>query len=296
MKGLKKIALVSAVAAAPFAVHADLKALDDSAMGDVTGQAGVTIELETRVDIGQFKYTDEGSFVMNGIAIGGAAYDTNGQGSVTGNLDDLQIDIDVEDDGDAVIDVHSISGAPIDYGVSIASVGLEGLASATDTGNTTLVSNLSMVGDLGKLNIRVDTFTDDLQLDLAFNVRDLDMDVDFLGVGIRNFKLMGAGYFEGGSTDTSADLAALSTLSDGDTTNDNIGLAEFNRVFASAQVTVGTAAAQDTSVTDPALQISIPSFVADLEIGETLIGGTNIGTIAIDNLAITNTNMVVYGH
>ena len=54
MKGLKKIALVTAIAAAPFAAHADLKAMDDSAMGNITGQAGVTIELETQVSIGTF--------------------------------------------------------------------------------------------------------------------------------------------------------------------------------------------------------------------------------------------------
>ncbi|MGO1706309.1 MAG: DUF6160 family protein, partial [Oleiphilaceae bacterium] len=30
MKGLKKLALVTAIAAAPFAANADLKALDDS--------------------------------------------------------------------------------------------------------------------------------------------------------------------------------------------------------------------------------------------------------------------------
>ncbi|MFN2361305.1 MAG: DUF6160 family protein, partial [Marinobacter sp.] len=45
MKGLKKLALATAVAAAPFAAHAELQAMDDSTMGDVTGQAGVTIEL-----------------------------------------------------------------------------------------------------------------------------------------------------------------------------------------------------------------------------------------------------------
>ena len=43
MKGLKKIALATAVAAAPFAAQAELTAMNDSAMGNVTGQAGVTI-------------------------------------------------------------------------------------------------------------------------------------------------------------------------------------------------------------------------------------------------------------
>src|SRR5690554_6158272 len=72
MKGLKKIALVAAIAAAPLASHAGMKALDDTTMGNVTGQAGVTIELETRVSIGEFTYTDEGSFVVSDIEIGGA--------------------------------------------------------------------------------------------------------------------------------------------------------------------------------------------------------------------------------
>ena len=73
MKGLKKIALATAVAAAPFAAQADLKALDDTTMGNVTGQAGVTIELETEVSIGGFRYTDEGYLAVNDISIGGGS-------------------------------------------------------------------------------------------------------------------------------------------------------------------------------------------------------------------------------
>ncbi len=38
--------------------------MDDSAMGNITGQAGVTIELETKVSIGTFSYTDEGSSML----------------------------------------------------------------------------------------------------------------------------------------------------------------------------------------------------------------------------------------
>ena len=83
MKGLKRIALVTAIAAAPFASHAGMKALDDSAMGNVTGQGGITIELETRVSIGEFTYTDTdgyagsgdtdagGTFAVSGIELGG---------------------------------------------------------------------------------------------------------------------------------------------------------------------------------------------------------------------------------
>lgn len=134
MKGLKKIALATAVAAAPFAAQADLKALDDTTMGNVTGQAGVTIELETEVSIGEFRYTDEGYLAVNDIYIGGGSVERDQGGAVTGvsgMLDDLLIDIDVEADGDAVIDVHSIStnpvtggGNPIDFAVAVGSASL----------------------------------------------------------------------------------------------------------------------------------------------------------------------------
>ena len=93
MKGLKKLALATAVAAAPFAAQADLKAMDDVSMGNVTGQAGVTIELETKVSIGQFKYTDTndggtdeiggGSFAVNNIVLGGSGVAGGGSGQLS---------------------------------------------------------------------------------------------------------------------------------------------------------------------------------------------------------------------
>jgi len=44
MKGLKKLVLVSAIAAAPFA-QADLKPMDDAALAEMTGQSGLLIEI-----------------------------------------------------------------------------------------------------------------------------------------------------------------------------------------------------------------------------------------------------------
>ncbi|MGB1838481.1 DUF6160 family protein, partial [Marinobacter adhaerens] len=199
MKGLKKIALATAVAAAPFAAHADLKALDDSAMGNVTGQSGVSIELETEVSIGEFRYTDDGYLSVNDIFIGGGTVERDGSGNVTGVsglLDDLLIDIDVEADGDAFIDVHSISGAPIDFAVGVGSASLNATDGSGDT--TLLASNIGIEGGLAQLNIRVDTATDDLIMNVGFNVTDMDMDVDFLGVNIRDMRVMGTNFLETG--------------------------------------------------------------------------------------------------
>lgn len=68
---LKKLALVSAMSAVSMGVNADLSLLEDSVLGDVTGQAGVTIEMEANVSIAQIAYKDEGSILINGIQIGG---------------------------------------------------------------------------------------------------------------------------------------------------------------------------------------------------------------------------------
>lgn len=289
MKGLKKIALATAVAAAPFAAQADLKALDDTTMGNVTGQAGVTIELETKVSIGEFRYTDQGYLAVNDIHIGGGSVERDTNGDVTGVsglLDDLLIDIDVEADGDAYIDVHSVTSGPfgananpIDFAVAVGSASLNATDGSGDS--TLLASNIGIEGNLGKLNIRVDTATDNLIMNVGFNVTDMDMDVDFLGVNVRDLTVYGATMFE--ELDAGATLGDLASFSDPKAA-----------LFAGAQITVGKGTSGATG--GDALEISIPQFVADIGVGAVEIGGESIGSFRMDNLSVTQTNMKVYGH
>jgi len=258
MKGLKKLALVSAISAASFAAQAELKSLDDATMGTLTGQAGVTIELETQVSIGEFSYTDEGTFAVKNINIGGAA-----PGSL---LDDLKITVDIAADGDAIIDIKSVSGAPVDFGVSFAEAELRGTAGE----QTTLMSNFSMVGALGGVNMTVDTGTDTLIATVLFAVSDLDVDVDFLAVGIKDLTIKGA--------NSDGSMPAIST-----------GSPAYDQ-FARAKMTMGASAAGD------ALVVTVDTFAADINIGAVEIGGTSIGSVAMNDLVVSNTSMKIYGH
>lgn len=72
MKGLKKLALVTAVAAAPFA-QAEMTAMDDSFLAGMTGQAGITIDVDLQMTIDAIKYVDDDGATR-------AALDLNGDG------------------------------------------------------------------------------------------------------------------------------------------------------------------------------------------------------------------------
>lgn len=307
MKGLKKIALATAVAAAPFAAHAELKAMNDTAMGDVTGQAGVTIELETKVSIGQFKYTDEGSFAVNDIVLGGAGVTAAGQAANYNDLlDQLKIDIDVQDDGDANIHVGTLDGNPIDWGMTVGSMEL--LAGNTGTDSTTLISNMSGWGNLAALNFHVDTATDHLNVVAAFDVQKMDFDVDFLGVGIRDMKITGAGYnydYDGNGSTAGEELAAAGGQSavgtatlEGIDTSAQGGAQQFGVLtqFANVNLDVYKGNGLGASTATNVLRVDVNNVVMDMSIGGIEIGGTSIGSVAMDNLAITNTKLAVYGH
>lgn len=316
MKGLKKLALATAVAAVPFAANADLKALDDSAMGNVTGQAGVTIELETRVSIGEFTYTDDGTFAVSDIEIGGANAsglipdDGNGgfaavPGLATQSdlLNDLKIDIDVAADGDAVIHVGSNTGAPIDWGMQ---VGQMSLRAADNSENTTLVSDMKAWGLLGALDIRVDTKnvngiadTGTLNLDVAFTVEQMDFEVDFLGVGISGLSIQGAN--AGGQTYSDQEIADLLNDPNGEDAVLEGTLAALasgnngaNKSFAVARLDVYQGSNLGNTKTG-VLRVDVDDVLMDVKVQETRIGGENIGTIGIDNLHISDTKLAIYG-
>ncbi|PHQ26298.1 hypothetical protein CLH62_01465 [Marinobacter guineae] len=320
MKGLKKIALATAVAAAPFAAQAELTAMNDSAMGNVTGQAGVTIELETQVSIGQFKYTDTnsgaageiggGSFTVNDIELGGAGlitgssaiFDTNSDGTpdlaASQLLDDLSIDIDLASDGDAVISVHTISGLPIDWGFTASSMNLEG------TDSTTLISGLSAWGMLAKLDIRVDTEdaatnlggTGDgsLNIDTAFTVNNMEFDVPFLAVGVRGMSVTGAGANFDYNGDGVVDLA--DTDLDGSNTAGDTSAERVHMGFAKVNLDVYKGNGLGASTATDVLRVDVNDVVMDVNVGGVLIGGTSIGSVALDNLHVQNTRLAVYGH
>ncbi len=99
MKGLSKLALVTAISAVSSGALAELALLDDEGMQDVTGQAGLTIDVETQWEIGEFAYHDAGYILLQGIRMGGNSFG-NGTGTGGSMLDNLRLEVDVAGAGE----------------------------------------------------------------------------------------------------------------------------------------------------------------------------------------------------
>lgn len=298
MKGLKKIALVAAVAAAPFAANAEMQALNDATMGTVTGQNGITIDLSANVTIGEIAYQDQGFLAFSGVSLSGQA------GT---DLDDIRLTIDVAGDGtdlgvpalgatylagagfdvsganetpqavtdgDLVIALRSQSGTPVDFNLSIGEIALGkststvgNLNSAGDAG-TVLVSNLSIDGLLGPIDVLINEESNSMNINAYFNANG-NLTMPFIGTSL-DFEL----HNRRGATVSAGPIS-----------------------FAHAQVDVSVAEGYNTGTTTiDALRVNVQDFSGDLDLLNINTGGAeNIGNVYMTDLAV-RADMVIYGH
>ena len=143
MKGLKKLALATAVAAAPFA-QAELTSIDDALLSEMTGQAGITIDVDLAMTIDAIKYVDR-----DGNADAGLELAAGGVGTGTHDLDGT-----LNPTGD--YEFNNVQGAITMKGLTIGSIddATGELSAATIRGVTIdadgtdgLVIGLNQIGD-----------------------------------------------------------------------------------------------------------------------------------------------------
>jgi len=170
MNSLKKLALATAIASAPFAANA-LEALDDEFLGEVTGQEGITIEADTMQTIEEFQYVDgdgdgstgAGKIKLTNISIGNfssdsavapRAYDVSGGLSTSLTI----TEIDAAANG-VLITTTQVGQAGTDTGTTVAD-GLGGTVAVhtwgdgqdTYVGGIQLDNTGQSIGELSILN------------------------------------------------------------------------------------------------------------------------------------------------
>jgi len=279
MNGLNKKALMALSLMVPAVAMAEIQPIGDAELGDITGQAGITIELETKVDIGEVIYTDTnsgavgeiggGSLSMQTISIGGAnktSFLGISSWGVTASdkLDNIKIDIDIASDGDAIINLGPQTFGVIDFQVGIDAVELQGT-----TDSTRVMSNFNLVGLMGAASLIVDTADNSLNVVASIAIDDLDVDVDFLALGIKDVQITGTTF----NPQAPQQLRAF-----------------FDVDFKVYNTTNARSAGGE------ALAIDLNNLEMDVRIGAIELGGTSIGSVFMDDLVISQTHMEVYGH
>ena len=263
MNGLNKKTLMALSLMVPAVAMAEIQPIDDAALGDITEV------IYTDTNSGALNEIGGGSLSAQNISIGGANktsfFGLNTWGvTATDKLDNIKIDIDIAQDGDAIINLGPQTFGVIDFQVGIDKVELQG-----STDSTTLMSNFNLVGLMGAASLIVDTADNSLNVVASIAIDDLDFDVDFLSLGLRDIQVTG----------TTFNPQAPQQL----------------RAFFDVDFKV-YGKANSRSAGGQALAIDLNNLEMDVRIGAIELGGTSIGSVFVDDLVISQTHMEVYGH
>jgi uncharacterized protein DUF6160 len=321
MNGLKKIALAAAIAAASSA-QAELVSMDDSAMGETTGQAGLTIDITSaEVKIGEIAYQDEGFIAIKDVKFGGGTDVFGITGKGDGVFNDIQIMIDVAGSGTAS-EVRSKLGrtrmggemiafaAPIvggQYGdingnnnytvqdindgdlvISASASDFTGILNSVDyglqIGSIGLGKSTETIGSIGSGTVLVS----DLNLTGYLGPTDIIIDGDDGGMNI-------SVYFNASGSFKLPFMNVETKFAIHDSRGANklwLGTDDKVNSMAHIQVNVGKA----TSITGvDGIGITIQNFDADIDFENIAIGGNSIGSLYITDLNLT-ADTVIYGH
>lgn len=146
---IKQLVLASAVLAAPFLAHADMKSMDDAALSGITGQDGISISGTFNASIGAVTYKDAdaggGSLVLQGIHLPSVTIADNAPMTV----DVVTTNITPSGGGTAVATQQLAIGLPTvtgDVTIDAVKVGTGGASIGSLT-----VSNLNLAGSTVKV-------------------------------------------------------------------------------------------------------------------------------------------------
>ncbi|WP_223807936.1 DUF6160 family protein [Marinobacter sp. R17] len=331
MTGLQRTALcLPLFVISPYTL-ADIEALDDKSMSQVTGQSGVTIELATRIDLDRFSYIDEGALSIYDLSLS----DMDGSA-----MDNMKLTVDVAGDGEV-----------LEHGFS--EIARRANAGQLDTSNPDVADALAKYavgGSFGKqfnsgdAVIHLGPVDSGDPTSLADYLHSVDFALDIGSVKaegpVDSTTLFSNIHLEGylGPTDIVIRNAgdATHTLANGDTVSDSelqldthfeitdgsldwdvgdvillfnfagVGIeglqihnrwgedtaGHFGMASATAKLSQGTSGSSGHE----GLSIHDVEFRADIDMPVFKVGGTSIGTVQFEDFVISNTNMMVYGH
>jgi hypothetical protein len=268
MKGFKKLALVTAVAALPMSGFA-MEALDDATLSGVTGQDGILIQLGTEIssdiiihdkDGYAGAYVGAGAIVLQGFALTFGA---------TGDTISIAIDAGAQGAGDAVLNIAVTT--PANMSLDLGTVGVAASNGASGTGTWGVNGAITDVMTLGTLTLGSTSLNIQLGAEPQGNMISTSATITG-GVELTGFSLIDAG---GAISGGAINIGALTILDQ-----------------AGSDLTVVAGVDVDaTALVVTVVQMGDATNGADLRIANLSFGnpGAVLGDIEISGLDLTGT-------
>jgi hypothetical protein len=289
---MKKSLLAGCIALASAGTQAELSPMSEFELHNVTGQAGVDIELNVGVEIGEIRYTDTqetiggvsdgdgGSLTISDITIGGGEGRNRLLGQPnpnnTANLDALKFSIDIGEDGDLNIIGSPVSGTGgigiVDILLTTGEIAVEGV---NGVNRHVLVDSISMYGGALSLQMLIDGPTNDIRIVTSIGIDDLDIDMSSsFGIVLEDMVIANGTYstfVDSGLNPTpQARVANIDVTMDSDSVPEGVKF-DFNS--------------------------SLPGYnVFDISAPKVTVGDGMIGSLFINDLDINGISFVVSGH
>jgi hypothetical protein len=274
---MKKSLLAGCIALATAGAQAELSPMSEFELHNVTGQAGVDIELDVGLSIGEIRYTDTefegdgdgGSLSIKDITIGGANKSSffqtpNIVPNASNSLDEVIFSIDIANDGDLIISGNPKNGNFIDFSLTTGAV-----ATLDSNGDEAarLIDSVSMVGLAAGLLMKVESTGNKVILAADIAIEDMDIDASSVGFQLENVTVAGQNYLQ--EVDVFGKAKPLSWA-----------------------FPVGMIITPENTGVDIEL---LPS-VMDIQVGKLSVGGDHVGALRIDNFALNDVSLFVKGH
>ena len=304
MKFLKKASLAAAIAAASISAQAGMVALDDATMSDVTGQAGVTIEItiDTQgISVGEIEYIDEGSVSLQNLTVK--------------NVTNLTQTIDVDASGNLLLGMSGVNGMEIALGDdgtgAFSAVALRStLGETTELINnldmtlnlgasTTTIANLAAAGNAAALGITGDAATGSVAILANTAIEITDMNVGAFGYTAAQAATRAAAARAGGAiadTDAAEEALALELATGSAVQIEGLKFYGVGGVGTSATIEQTIWAKGGTVAQGGGVYIQLGEISGTLDIAGIRMGGESIGSVKVSDINLAGMTQRIYGH
>ena len=280
---------------------AEMSALGETELSDVTGANGITMEMSTLASVGRIEFESSGSLQVDEVVAGGAGVTTSGASKGFGQyFDQLTLSLDILEDGVMQIGLRPLptgtTGAPdtIDWGVSTGAIDL--IAESGETAR--IASGLEAWGRILSADYKIGPSLDVAGYDsqralMIFTIEDLDLLADVQGLAVQDLKVLGTESTDNGGTAMGTDALTAFFTNETNLSADEISrsVSGAEQGFAVLNSSVGVEPVEVDGVTRELRTIRIDAMAADISVKSMAVGGTDLGATHLDNLRVSDTTI-----